>query len=86
MSEIYDPKTAFGNPELIALKKKLIEPDEDGEYTIPAEVHENISYELRWQCQKCNFCNCESDFDGDMGAGDNRRECPRCKTVHNLTI
>ena len=67
IQKIYDPKTAFGNVELIEILKEIEMPDEEGFYKSEGEVEEITQYNLLWVCANCGYHNSEDDTDKNEG-------------------
>jgi hypothetical protein len=49
IKDIYDPKTAFGNKEILGLFKRIVKPNEKGEFETSGDIMEIIE----WRCVNC---------------------------------
>jgi hypothetical protein len=73
---IYDPKTAFGRPDLIAQAKQLAEREELKKHTVSPVFCQRHTWVDG--SSKCPFCNYENDFELDDEAFDFDQHCKNC--------
>ena len=83
----YNPDTAFGNPILIKLIKRIKLPNKKGEFETFAEIHSQKIINIEWQCVNCGCCNILDVEDVEVKTGDEvNHKCENCKKKHKLEI
>lgn len=84
--KLYNPKTAFGNSELIGLLKKVKVPNSDGNFEVVGScIIEIIG--VNWECASCGNYNRDKVIQG-FGGGyeDIEAFCKKCKAKHLVEV
>jgi DNA-directed RNA polymerase subunit RPC12/RpoP len=80
----YNPKTAFGNPLIIKLIKKIVLPDKNGNFKITGDLEEIIR--VSWRCVDCGRFQ-EEDLDiFDRNKNLIKIDCKSCGAKHLITL
>ena len=81
MHKLYNPKTAFGNTDLIELTKQIQIPNDNGEFEIDGESVTKI-IGIKWECANCG----EISID-DIPYGETlKTQCKNCKAKHFVSL
>lgn len=84
VKKIYDPKTAFGNAEILDLLKKIVEPNKNGFFEVQGDVEQIVKIE--WRCADCGSWN-ETEEDGSRwNWPDNIKEKCRCGAKNQISF
>lgn len=83
IKEIYDPKTAFGNPEIIGLMSKIHVPDQNGRFKTDGSAEMFLRTE--WRCLECGCLNHDEE-ERDEYVEKRNESCHNCKTPHTINF
>ena len=81
MCELYDPKTAFGNTDLLKLMKQIKIPNENGEFEIDGESVTKV-IAIQWECANCGRVNID-DISYERTV---KTKCKSCGAKHFVNL